>query len=57
MMKRGKRNPKCEYCEQPTRGQSVKKLVVLKRHIFCSEICWVLFRYGVKKDKVFLDWS
>ncbi len=51
------RKPRCEYCQKPIKGKAIRKVVVGQAHIFCSELCWALFRYGVPLEEVYLDWS
>ena len=56
-MTEAKKKEMCEYCDQPTEDRKVLKVVVGVQHIFCSELCWALFRYEYPKNKIWLEWS
>ena len=56
-MSKEKKDSACEYCGQTTEEKTVKKVLVGVKHVFCSELCWALFRYDYPKDKIWLEWS
>lgn len=35
----------CEFCKREFEGQRVKKVVRGDPHVFCSECCFVMWRY------------
>ena len=41
--------PKCEFCERTFEKGPYKRVLRGKRHIFCSESCFVLYHYKVPK--------